>query len=404
MTNRLAAPGPKRILSLDGGGTRGIVTLAFLEHIEATLQKQLRRDDSFVLSEYFDLIGGTSVGSIIATQLAMGDRVATIRGRFEDWASAIFKPNVFGRLHYKFGAGPLTSKIKTVVQDETLASETLKTGLCIVMKRMDTGSVWPLVNNPHDRYWEARTVAGKNSARRGNKDFKLWELVRSSTAAPTFFSPKRIDVFAGLHDGEFQGTFIDGAVSPYNCPALQLFMLAGIKGYNLGGGDLATGGKSWPLGAHNLLMISVGTGTFGAKVTPGSIAAWDAIQSLQGMIGDGTDLGLTMLQWMSRSRLPWAIDRAVRDLQHDMLHADGSPAVPLLSFQRYDICLEKDDLNPHRKVLDNETELKRLQPLIDVKNMPRLYELAVAAAKTQVSAEDFPAAFNAVAANDVMAA
>jgi uncharacterized protein len=244
---RLAGSGPKRILALDGGGTRGIVTIAFLEQIEATLQAGLGRGDDFTLSEYFDLIGGTSVGSILATQLALGARVATIRERFEEWAPAIFKPNIFGRLHYRFGAGPLTSKIKSVVKDETLASDQLKTGLCIVMKRMDTGSVWSLVNNPHDRYWEPRTLPGKNTARRGNKEYKLWELIRCSTAAPTYFSPKRIGIFQGLHDGVSDGVFIDGAVSPHNCPALQLFMMAGIKGYNLGGGDLKTGpGKAWP--------------------------------------------------------------------------------------------------------------------------------------------------------------
>ena len=106
--NRLTGPGPKRILALDGGGTRGIVTVAFLEQIESTLQAELGRGDDFALSDYFDLIGGTSVGSILATQLAMGARVATIRKRFEEWAPQIFKPNLFGRLSYRFGAGPLT--------------------------------------------------------------------------------------------------------------------------------------------------------------------------------------------------------------------------------------------------------------------------------------------------------
>jgi len=60
---RLHAPGPKRILALDGGGTRGIVTIAFLEKIERQLAEATGRGDDFRLCEYFDLIGGASVGA-----------------------------------------------------------------------------------------------------------------------------------------------------------------------------------------------------------------------------------------------------------------------------------------------------------------------------------------------------
>jgi uncharacterized protein len=60
---------PKRILSLDGGGIRGILTLEYLSAIEGMLKKRSSRDD-FLLCDYFDLIGGTSTGSIIAAGLA----------------------------------------------------------------------------------------------------------------------------------------------------------------------------------------------------------------------------------------------------------------------------------------------------------------------------------------------
>ncbi len=82
-SERLTDPGPKRILALDGGGVRGIVSIAFLERIERLLAEETGRGDDFRLSEYFDLIGGTSVGSMLTTMLAMGDSVAQIRERFE---------------------------------------------------------------------------------------------------------------------------------------------------------------------------------------------------------------------------------------------------------------------------------------------------------------------------------
>ena len=69
---------PKRILSLDGGGIRGILTLEYLSAIEKLLKKRSGRDE-FLLCDYFDLIGGTSTGSIIAAGLACGMSVDQLR-------------------------------------------------------------------------------------------------------------------------------------------------------------------------------------------------------------------------------------------------------------------------------------------------------------------------------------
>lgn len=398
IADRLHAPGPKRMLALDGGGVRGIITLAFLARIEATLQARLGRGDEFVLADYFDMIGGTSVGSMIATELALGARVAEIKERFEKNAFQIFRPGAWGIIRYMFSAGPLTAAVKRVVGDDTLDSERLKTGLAIVIKRVDTGSVWPVSNNPAARYWEGRPIANSNRFRRGNRDYKLWELIRSSTAAPSYFSPQKVAIFDGLHDGLGMGKFIDGAVSPHNSPALKMFMMAGIKGYNLGGGDLTSdgGGKAWELGANNLTIVSVGTGLFASKAESSGSAGYDAIMSLQGMINDGTDLGLLLLQWFGQSSRPWVLDREVRSLAQDGLIVDGHPVGPLLRFQRYDMRLEKDDLNVDRCAEVDDTEMTRLRNMVEPRNMARLFSLAAEAAAKQVTQDDFPAVFDAV--------
>lgn len=69
LRDHLVAPGPKRVLSLDGGGVKGIITIAFLEKIEEALRVQSGRGEEFRLSDYFDLVGGTSVGSLLALTL-----------------------------------------------------------------------------------------------------------------------------------------------------------------------------------------------------------------------------------------------------------------------------------------------------------------------------------------------
>jgi patatin-like phospholipase/acyl hydrolase len=67
-------PGPKKLLALDDGGIRGVITLEVLQRIESMLAQQLGAGDTFVLADYFDHIGGTSTGAVIAAGLAKGRR------------------------------------------------------------------------------------------------------------------------------------------------------------------------------------------------------------------------------------------------------------------------------------------------------------------------------------------
>lgn len=64
LLEKLHRPGPKRILALDGGGIRGVLTLGFLEKMEEILRKQHNNPD-LLLCDYFDLIGGTSTGPLL---------------------------------------------------------------------------------------------------------------------------------------------------------------------------------------------------------------------------------------------------------------------------------------------------------------------------------------------------
>jgi len=66
----LFGPGKKRILALDGGGVRGALSIAFLERLEKILTEIEGRPVR--LCDWFDLIGGTSTGAIIAAGLASG--------------------------------------------------------------------------------------------------------------------------------------------------------------------------------------------------------------------------------------------------------------------------------------------------------------------------------------------
>src|SRR5262245_42211141 len=98
---------PKRILALDGGGIRGILTLEYLSAIESLLRK--RSGDHLVLADYFDLIGGTSTGSIIAAALACGKTVEELKALYRELGKGVFKSSFWKRgfLAAKFPSQPV---------------------------------------------------------------------------------------------------------------------------------------------------------------------------------------------------------------------------------------------------------------------------------------------------------
>ena len=137
------------------------------------------------LSDYFDLIGGTSTGSIIASCLAIGMSVAEIKDMYMELGDKIFGKKykwwkifeIDDVLKASYKSKPLEDQLKNVFGEETtLASDKILTGLCIVAKRADTNSVWPLINHPGGKYYD--TEDGRN------KDILLWKAVRASAAAP----------------------------------------------------------------------------------------------------------------------------------------------------------------------------------------------------------------------------
>jgi patatin-like phospholipase/acyl hydrolase len=143
LEQHLFDPGPKRVLALDGGGVKGIITIAFLEKVEAVLRERSGRAD-FRLCDYFDLVGGTSVGSILATLIALGYPVTEIKRMFLDWTPQIFRRPWFALRAFspRFSSYGLKKHAGELLGDRRLETKDLKTGLAIIAKRIDTGSPW----------------------------------------------------------------------------------------------------------------------------------------------------------------------------------------------------------------------------------------------------------------------
>jgi uncharacterized protein len=132
LIDRLDAKTPKKILSLDGGGIRGALTLGFLKKIEDILKAKNPDKPDYRLSDYFDLIGGTSTGSIIASLLAMGNTVDHIINLYMKLGDKIFAEK---RAWWNpkswfatYGFGEMVKGLKFAYgEDTTIGSDKIKT-------------------------------------------------------------------------------------------------------------------------------------------------------------------------------------------------------------------------------------------------------------------------------------
>lgn len=252
---KIANNGPKKLLALDGGGIRGMITVEVLAEIERILRQRLQ-NDRLVLGDYFDYVAGTSTGAIIATCIAAGMPVSKIRNFYISSGKDMFdRASLLKRLMYKYDDEPLARKLRDVLREElgveesadgrqrepTLGNPNLRSLLMVVLRNVTTDSPWPLSNNPGAKY---------NDRNRPdcNLDLPLWQIVRASTAAPTYFPPEVVTL--GQGNSAYSFIFVDGGVTPYNNPAFLLFTMATVKAYRLG----------WRAGEDRMLLVSVGTG------------------------------------------------------------------------------------------------------------------------------------------------
>ncbi len=245
LQQRYETPQPRKMLALDGGGIRGVLTLEILLELETQLRTALNAGDNFRLSDFFDYIGGTSTGAIIAAGLSLGKSAQEMLDFYEQKGEAMFdKAFLLNKVKYFYNEGPLMKELKNTFGsgDLDLQSGVFKTLLLVVTMNRSTDSPWPISNNPLAKY---------NGADRKDCNLRipLYQLVRASTAAPAYFRPETLQWDPTNPEKTF--VFVDGGVTPYNNPAFLMYRMATQKGYNL----------NWKTGEKDLLIVSAGTGS-----------------------------------------------------------------------------------------------------------------------------------------------
>ena len=245
LTERYELKRPRKLLALDGGGIRGVITLEILAKIENELKSKSGRGDDFRLCDYFDYIAGTSTGAIIAAGLSIGMSVNELLNFYIVRGRDMFDKNfILKRWKSLYESGPLLKMLKETFgadTDLTISNGKIRCLLLVVTMNRTTDSPWPICNNPLAKYNDL-------SRPDCNAKIKLYHLVRASTAAPIYFPPETLQWDPKDPDKSF--VFVDGGVTPYNNPAFLLFRMATQSAYEL----------NWETGEDKMLIVSVGTG------------------------------------------------------------------------------------------------------------------------------------------------
>ena len=175
-------PNRFQILSLDGGGLKGIFTASFLAGWEETEGRSV--------SEYFDLIAGTSTGGIIGLALGLGYSAKDILRFYLDEAERIFPQSaLIGMKHYvatKYEADGLEKALATYFGDRRLGES--KSRRIIPAYYPKAGGIYLFKTAHHPRL-------------RNDYKERVVDVARATSAAPTYFKPFKGENGIELVDG-----------------------------------------------------------------------------------------------------------------------------------------------------------------------------------------------------------
>lgn len=237
------------ILSIDGGGIRGLIPALVLAELD---KRYKAKGGTKPFCQIFKLIAGTSTGGIIAAGLCAPspsapkapamtpDDLVTL---YRNHGATIFDTNLFRRIRSyvegaKYDAGPLEGLLQQYLGDARMSDA--------------LGNVMITAYDISAR----ETVFMKGSTPGDAGNYLMWEAARGTSAAPTFFEPARV---TNLATG-VKRTLVDGGVFN-NDPALSAY----VEGIKMG------------VDAGAITLVSLGTGDACRGYSYNETRHWGAI-------------------------------------------------------------------------------------------------------------------------------
>lgn len=200
-----------RILSIDGGGIRGLIPAKVLMELERELHKT---EPGKKLYEHFDLICGTSTGAILAIAIALGIPASDLVEFYKENARVIFP-----KWYFKVVPSKARAFITSIYSNKVLHKKLekiytganggtapllndLKTNVCIPVFNGNDGQINVLKTRHHDEYI---------------RDYKLpaHEVALSSASAPVYFPPHSFSFSNEFGSGK-NVNMIDGGIFANN--------------------------------------------------------------------------------------------------------------------------------------------------------------------------------------------
>lgn len=232
----------KRILSIDGGGLKGVFPASFLAEVERELNSPI--------GAYFDLIVGTSTGGIIAIGLGLGLSASEIRDFYIDRGPTIFAGNHrMGTLRQlmrsKYDRAPLEHALRDVFGSHHLGDS--KTRLVIPSLNLETGEVHVYKTAHHERFvMDYKELAA--------------DVALATAAAPTYFPTHRSAAGTPL---------IDGGMWANNPAGIAAVEALGVLGWKQGDVHLISlGCTTEPLRANAGRQARLGLNYWALKLLP----------------------------------------------------------------------------------------------------------------------------------------
>lgn len=220
------------ILSIDGGGIRGILPATFLSALEQRLQEKSGNTNAR-LADYFDLMAGTSTGALLSCVYLTPDENNALRPRFSAKEALDFY-FAYGSVAFKPCSG------ETPEGFHKYQPEGLEAQLKMFFKELKLSQlIKPCCVTAYDiNHSEPHLFLSHKALSDPRADYFVKDIARATSALPGIFPPAKISSLA-----ERSYTFIDGSIFAYN-PALFAYVQA----------------KELFPHAENICLLSLGTG------------------------------------------------------------------------------------------------------------------------------------------------
>ncbi len=244
------------ILSIDGGGIRGLIPAVVLAELEKRLEGR-------PLHTCFDMIAGTSTGGIVAAGLtcphpddktqaacAATDLVSLYKNEGAEIFSRSLRSglvNVGGWNDQRYDAGPLEKKLERILGTKARLSDCLSETI-VLMTAYEI---------------EERCAVFLTNADSENANYLYWEAARATSAAPTYFEPARVgNPNHAKNKLPKILSLIDGGVFA-NDPVLAAYVEARKKG--------------WEKNGDTIVILSLGTGSQNRPYSYQEVKDWGAV-------------------------------------------------------------------------------------------------------------------------------